>query len=192
MAPRWIAPGLPRGHAALESCSRPSSHATDGFRVSIASNFEVECSPRRADRVQQTDRSCRLPFIPASLSSASMRQGRESAVLEFVSATCRDESVHAVEDEIVDDFVADSNPDPDHERSSPIARTVIFMSSGDHARCRSRLEFGNPHNAPYVNGFRRTLEDVAEHYRKFFQIVETDVDGPCGPTACPATGCRCA
>ena len=127
------------------------------------------------------------PFLPVAVPPGSRFQTvlvsefntAGNPVMEFVFRNQpRDIDPTTNQDGTPDGFIEVSSPDPGHALITGRADDIGSFDQLNAFKI-SPLR-GIRHTAPYFHdNSARTLEDVAEHYRKFFLIV-SDVDGP-GP-----------
>jgi cytochrome c peroxidase len=178
------APGLPKGRTASEKRGRvffedlPPDFSVDPPNFRVGACAACHSGPM----LNQTNQ-----FLPVAVPPGSRFQ--TVLVSEFNTAgnplmtfvfrnQARDMDPATNQDGKLDGIIEVSSPDPGRALISGRADDIGSFDQLNAFKI-SPLR-GIRHTAPYFHdNSSRTLEDVAEHYRKFFLIV-TDVDGP-GP-----------
>jgi len=178
------APGLPQGRTASEKRGRVFFEDLPPDFSVTPPNFKAgACAAcHSGPMLNQTN-----PFLPVAVPPGSRFQ--TVLVSEFNAAgNPVMELVFRNQPRDMDPATnQDGTPDGVIEISSPDPGRALITGRADDAGSFDQLNAfkisplrGIRHTAPYFHdNSARTLEDVVEHYRKFFLIV-TDVDGP-GP-----------
>jgi cytochrome c peroxidase len=178
-------PGLPEGRTASEKRGRLFfEDVPPDFSVNPP-NFKpgICAACHSGPLLNQTNQFLPVAVLPGSRFQTVLVSEFNTAgnpVMDFVfSNQERDKDPATNQDGTLDGIIKITSPDP--------GRALITGRADDIGSFDQLNAFkisplrGIQHTAPYFHdNSARTLEDVAEHYRKFFLIV-TDVDGPLGP-----------